>query len=168
MVREARLEDAEAITKVHIDSWRTTYKGIVPDEFLAKMDYEKRLKDRRERMSKPDPDKGIFVAEDEQGKVVGFAHCGRLRDGDPAYDGELYAIYLYKENQCQGHGKDLLKAVARWLKDHGYKSMLVWVLDENPSKHFYIAQGAQTLDSKTIEIGKPLLETSYGWPELPL
>ena len=29
------MTDAAAITKVHVDSWRTTYQGIVPDDLLA-------------------------------------------------------------------------------------------------------------------------------------
>lgn len=28
-VREAKLEDIKDIAKVHVDSWRTTYQGIV-------------------------------------------------------------------------------------------------------------------------------------------
>ncbi len=28
-IREARLEDASAIARVHIDAWRETYQGII-------------------------------------------------------------------------------------------------------------------------------------------
>jgi hypothetical protein len=28
MIREARLEDAQAIAQVHVDSWRTTYSYV--------------------------------------------------------------------------------------------------------------------------------------------
>lgn len=33
-IRIATIEDAYAIAKVHVDSWKTTYKGIIPDHFL--------------------------------------------------------------------------------------------------------------------------------------
>jgi hypothetical protein len=43
-VREAMLEDAAAIARVHVDSWRTSYQGIVPEGFLADMSYEEGLR----------------------------------------------------------------------------------------------------------------------------
>lgn len=33
-IRKAVLTDAEGIAKVHVDSWKTTYANIVPDEYL--------------------------------------------------------------------------------------------------------------------------------------
>ncbi len=39
-IREARLEDASAIARVHIDAWRETYQGIIPDTYLAQLSYE--------------------------------------------------------------------------------------------------------------------------------
>ena len=41
LIRPATLEDAPAIARVHVDTWRTTYAGIVPDEHLAKLSYER-------------------------------------------------------------------------------------------------------------------------------
>ncbi len=40
-IRPAVAADAAAIARVHVDTWRTTYRGIVPDEHLAKLSYEK-------------------------------------------------------------------------------------------------------------------------------
>ena len=40
-VREAMPCDAAAIARVHVDAWRTTYRGIVPDEYLSSLSYEK-------------------------------------------------------------------------------------------------------------------------------
>jgi hypothetical protein len=39
-LREARQQDAGAIAHVHVDSWRTSYRGIVPEGFLTGMSYE--------------------------------------------------------------------------------------------------------------------------------
>lgn len=43
-IREAIVSDAKGIAKVHVDSWRTTYKGIIPDDFLNNLSYEQRTK----------------------------------------------------------------------------------------------------------------------------
>src|SRR5215475_2556560 len=40
IVRRAELNDARGIAKVQVDTWRTTYKGIISDEFLAALWYE--------------------------------------------------------------------------------------------------------------------------------
>jgi GNAT superfamily N-acetyltransferase len=34
-IRTANVHDAAAIAKVHVESWRTTYKGIIPGELYA-------------------------------------------------------------------------------------------------------------------------------------
>jgi hypothetical protein len=41
-VREAIYTDIPAIARVHVDAWRSTYKGIFSDEYLANLSYEKR------------------------------------------------------------------------------------------------------------------------------
>jgi hypothetical protein len=42
VIREAAPADAPGIARVHVDTWRTTYQGIVPDQFLARLSYEAR------------------------------------------------------------------------------------------------------------------------------
>src|SRR2546421_1657302 len=71
-IRPARVEDAAGLAKVHIDSWRTTYKGLVPDEHLANLSSEWRTERAKQQLSNPPPNVFVFVAEDEQGKIVGF------------------------------------------------------------------------------------------------
>ena len=45
--------------------------------------------------------------------------------------------------------------------------MLVWVLADNPSRHFYEALGGQYVSAKQIEIGGAMLdEVSYGWRDI--
>ena len=41
-IRTAQREDAADIARVHIDCWRTTYKGIFPDALLAGLSYKGR------------------------------------------------------------------------------------------------------------------------------
>ena len=40
-IREATLDDVPGIARVHVDTWRTTYPGIVPAEHLAGLSYER-------------------------------------------------------------------------------------------------------------------------------
>ena len=80
-----------------------------------------------------DPDT-VFVAENEDGQIVGFAGFGQERTGEYGFDGELYAIYLLKKVQGAGIGRRLAEAVADELIRKNYQSMLLWVMNANPSK----------------------------------
>ncbi len=129
-IRAAQLEDAAGVARVHVDCWRTTYKGIFPDELLACLSYEGREQSWQHILS--DPAQMTFVAEDEAGKIVGFVDGGPEREGDPVYRGELYAIYVLQEVHRRGLGRRLVKELARFLADRHLSSMMLWVLASNP------------------------------------
>lgn len=161
-VREAKLEDIKDIAKVHVDSWRTTYHGIVPAEYLNSLNY-KEFEDKWKSRSL----KGVFVAHDEKGSICGFASFGPIRSKQDGYDGELYAIYLLEERQRQGAGRALLVKGTEFLLQHGFSSMFVWVIEENPSITFYQAYSPERVAEDSIEIaGERLKEVGFGWPDL--
>ncbi|MFB2893443.1 N-acetyltransferase family protein [Aerosakkonemataceae cyanobacterium BLCC-F50] len=168
IVREATHNDVPAIARVHVDTWRSTYQGIVPDEHLAKLSYEQRANFWHQIFHLPPEDSNFtFVAEEESSKIVGFANGGVERTGDPLYKGELNAIYILQIHQGKGIGRCLVQAVAKMLIQLGIKSMLVWVLVDNPACQFYTALGGEPVREKEIEIGgKRLIEVAYGWKNL--
>lgn len=159
-IREAAPGDEEGIARVHVDSWRTTYKGIVSDSVLQNLSYEQRAENWRRGIGK----NALYVAEDESGSIVGFATGGKERTGNYDADGELYAIYLLQEVQGKGIGKKLTQLIAQNLKEQGFTSMLVWVLEQNPAKKFYESLGGQPIDESMIEIGgEDFKEIAYYW-----
>jgi GNAT superfamily N-acetyltransferase len=171
-IRAATADDAYAIADVHVAAWRETYRGIVPEEYLAGLSVERRERMWSQILSDPAFTTGVFIATDDTGHVVGFASGGPRSASGPAYapyTGDLYAIYLLREAQGQGAGAALLRAVAAWLVERGMRSMLVWVLAENPSRGFYAAQGGMPVGEEEIEIGgKRLVEVAYGWPDVDM
>lgn len=167
-IREAAPGDAGPITRVHIDTWRTSYAGIVPDEHLAGLSYSDREAVWVQILTRDDALQGNFVAETGGGEVVGFAGGGPEREGDEVYRGELYAIYLLQEHQGKGIGRRLACTVARGLLSAGFESMLLWVLEDNrPARRFYESLGGIVVGRKSIEIGgATLVEVSYGWRDI--
>ena len=164
-IRPATPDDAPEIAHVHIESWRTTYAGIVPDEYLAALNEPERTAAWQEWLTRDIP---VYVASLD-GKVVGFIGGGPIREPIETYGAELYAIYLLRHAQGQGIGRQLLKQLVTTLRSNGFHSTVAWVLEQNPAKHFYIRTGAQLLASKEIEIGgATLTEVAYGWPDLQL
>lgn len=163
-IRKAELKDVVGIAKVHVDSWRTTYKGIVPDTFLDSLSYA-----GREQIWKSGIEaNNIYIAEDDNGQIVGFASGGKERTGKyEAYVGELYAIYLLEGQQGKGLGRKLVQTVVDDLKEKKLSSMLIWALEENPACRFYEMLGGKPIDTAEIEIdGKKLGEIAYGWDDL--
>ena len=166
-IRLATVEDAAGIAKVHVDSWRTTYKGIIPDDFLANLNYESRETAWKRSLTEDSHSNFVYVAEDESGQIVGFVLGGAERAGDKGFSGELYAIYLFASYQGQGIGRALTAAIAQRLKQEGMNSMLVWVLANNPSRKFYERLGGQPVHEKTENVGGvPLVEIGYGWQDI--
>ncbi|MBI5301934.1 MAG: GNAT family N-acetyltransferase [Chloroflexi bacterium] len=165
-IRLARLDDADGIARVHVDTWRTTYAGIVPEEHLANLSYTQRAERWRSILEQPG-NSFIFVAETGAGKIIGFATGMPERENDSVYKSELGAVYVLQAYQGQGIGRQLVEKVVKRLRHDRFNTMLVWVLAENPSRHFYAALGGKPVREKPIVIaGKELVEVAYGWDDL--
>jgi ribosomal protein S18 acetylase RimI-like enzyme len=165
MIRSATLKDAQAIARVHVSSWRSTYRGMLPDDFLASLS-ESNYAERWKRVISDGASK-VYVAE-EGPDVVGFASGGRERAGEPGYEGELYAIYVLDSAQRHGFGRDLVRASVGGLREMGLGDMIIWVLSDNqPARAFYERLGGVFVRSQPITIGAATLEeVSYGWGRL--
>jgi GNAT superfamily N-acetyltransferase len=165
--RRASVEDAVGIATVHIVSWRETYRGIVPDEFLEDLSIQQRTEQWMNSLADPSSRyHRAFVAE-LNGQIVGFSNYGFSQEAESGFDGELYAIYVLRSAQGRGIGGRLFAEAAKGLLELGSSSMLVWVLKDNPAREFYEHLGGVYLREKPIEIGsRQLIETAYGWREL--
>jgi GNAT superfamily N-acetyltransferase len=165
IIREATLTDRPAIARVHVDSWRTTYGGILPQKYLDDLSYEQRESQWQQCLD--NSGYFIYVAEDESGQVVGFACGGAERTGDPIYQGELTALYILQDFQQAGVGRQLVTAVAARLAQMGLNTMLVWALQDNPACGFYGKLGGKQLRQRESAIDQQqFIEIAYGWTDI--
>src|ERR1051326_3096978 len=139
------------MAKVHVDSWRTTYTGIVPDSYLANLTYARRETFWRDILGNARLHGYPFVAINNAGEIIGFVFAGPQHNGDPAYQAELSSIYLLQEYQDQGIGRQLARRLVEALVQAGIRSMLLWVFAANPARCFFEALGGQYLRT---EIGR--------------
>jgi ribosomal protein S18 acetylase RimI-like enzyme len=163
-IREATHTDIPAIARVRIESWRTTYKGIVSQAVLDGLSQE----EAEQRVQKHfTAGSFYYVVEDECGETVGFVTGGPEKDGDPIYRGEIYALYLLASHQGRGWGRRLVTQAVERLRSDGYTSLLIWVLTDNhPARRFYEALGGQYVRTQPLQIGPDALtEVAYGWDE---
>lgn len=165
-VREARLADAEGIAESHTASWRTSYRGILPEAVLARIDVDQRAASWRRTLT----DRAMFalVAYDvTHHDIVGLCDCGPSRN-DPRYAGEVYRFYLEHHARRHGLGREMFERVTDWLRGQDRRSLIIWVLDNNHhARRFYEAMGgrADRRVASTVS-GFPVVEQSYVWDRL--
>ncbi|MGZ9583678.1 N-acetyltransferase family protein [Paenibacillus marinisediminis] len=165
-IRKATHHDSEGLAMVHVNSWRTAYKGIIAGEYLSNLSIEARTKKWEWIFDHLYQDEVIYVIE-EQGQIMGFIDGGKNREVDSEYTAEIYAFYLLQEVQGMGYGKRLFHTLIKELQSKGYDSLMVWVLERNPSIHFYEKLGGQFVTKKEFKIGEELfMETALGWKDL--
>ncbi|TMC79352.1 MAG: GNAT family N-acetyltransferase [Chloroflexi bacterium] len=163
-VRRATVDDAEAIERIRVQTWRATYRGLLPDGLIDQL--QQNVERRRERLRLARPSELIFVAE-EGAEVVGYAFAGPERTHDREYPGEVYAIYVLPAAQGKGHGRALIRQCARELAAGGMTSLLIWVLRENKiGRRFYERLGGTPVREKPLEEfpgAEDHIEIGYGW-----
>ncbi len=165
LIRPAVPVDVGAIARVHLSSWQTTYRGLMPDQILDNLSFSLRRDWWKNVLS--DPRKMEVVVAEVYGRIVGFANYGVERENDPIYRGELYALYILKDYQKKGIGCALMKASAQGLLERGMCNMLVWVLSTNPARGFYEKMGGVHLRDKPVNLGGfDLEESAYGWDDI--
>jgi ribosomal protein S18 acetylase RimI-like enzyme len=167
-IREGSIADAAGIARVHVDTWRSAYRGIVPDSLLDELSYEQRAA-LWERILAPPTSTFAYVVEDPATQqIVGFVSGGLAMDReDPLYKGELFTIYILEAYQRQGLGKRLFYLTVERLIEMGLNSMLIWVYADTPARRFYESLGGQLVGNQSYEEGGVMLEqVSYGWLQL--
>jgi GNAT superfamily N-acetyltransferase len=142
IVRAAVDSDEDGIARVHVESWRSAYKGYVPDDVLAGLSVDERSELWRRVIAETGPGRGVLVLEDD-GKVVGFCHyCPDRDDGTGAGTGEITSIYLLADRWRRGGGAQLMDAAVSAMTEGGYATAVLWVLDANDrARAFYGARG---------------------------
>ena len=167
-VRRATSSDLTSVARVHVETWKATYRGIVSDDWLDALKVESDIaRGFGQWLARPIPGWAQFAAIDSLEGVVGFAAGGPESDHDPEFTGELGAIYVLKSFQGRGFGRKLTAEIARHLLGTGHHSMLVWILEANPYRRFYEKLGGVPVRTKMARVAGALLpEVAYGWIDI--
>lgn len=147
-IRSAQLQDVQQLAQVHVRSWQSAYKGLLPDEYLANLSVESREEQWSNAITNSPTQ--LDLCEDNEG-IVGFVAYGRGRDNDAKTRqvGEIYAIYLDADVWGKGYGKALLDKALRILQNQGYSRVVLWVLDTNERAIKFYERNGFTLDGET-------------------
>lgn len=118
-IRAAFEEDAEGLSALGAATFTATFGHLYSRENLEKFLAKNHAVEVYRKLV-GDPECGVWIAEDENGKSLGYAVAGRctLPAPDmPPNSGELARLYLLKEAQGTGLGAALLETALEFLSD---------------------------------------------------
>ena len=167
-IRRATVGDSAGLARVQVDSYRMGYAGLLPEEYLEGFSYEEQELDWRAWLP-AHPEDLLYVAVKDD-EVVGYALGRPSQRGFGLYDGELVALHVRQLHWRQGIGRQLVVAVAGELKQLGCSSLMLWVLEGNPSRAFYERLGGRAEGKQPVILGEGVaaVEVAYGWPDIEM
>ena len=146
-IRRAELADAEALAALGRETFRETFvEGFAipyPPDDLAQFEahsYSASFEARR----LSDPAHAVWVA-DRGGRLLAYAAAGPAKLPHPeasSADGELHALYVRREAQGLGLGRELLETALAWLEQDGPRPLWLGVWSGNTkAQGFYARYG---------------------------
>jgi ribosomal protein S18 acetylase RimI-like enzyme len=127
-IRDATIEDTEAIGLVAYNAWIFAYAGFLPADFVAaRADPVERARRMRENWRE---DVHQIVAISDSGDVIGFAFEHRPCTL-PGFDAEIGALYVDPASSRVGVGRGLVEELVRRFILDGRNSMAIHTLVEN-------------------------------------
>ena len=146
------MEDVAEIARIHVEAWKTTYRGLVSDSYLDNLSLEERVKGWTRFFNREKGNSISFLLENDS-QAVGFCSAGPSRDPDATKEvGELYAIYLLPEAQKQGQGLKLMNSALDFLREREFRKATLWVLNTNQAAiDFYKATGWRADGKEKVE-----------------
>ena len=159
-IRSAIEDDAFAIARIQILAWRQAYAGMMPPDFLDRMDSVRRVTSWRRALSAPAA-MATDVVLGPSGDVIGFFVYGASRDADAAVGtGELVAINLLPEHWRRGLGRSMMRRLLAVAIERRWQALTLWVLETNlQARRFYEAHGFEADGASQVDLkltGAPL------------
>jgi len=155
-VRRAEERDVAGMARVHVETWRETYRGIMRDEVLDDPGFvASRTRFWTAALTDSRYARNCAAVAELDGEIMGIAMSGLPMDADadPAWTAQLYIIYVYAAHYGSGAGARLLDMVLS-----PDESAALWVADPNPRaqafyrKHGFAPDGTSKVDDGVHEI----------------
>ena len=150
IIRLATVEDAYAIKDIHLNAYKISYRGFLPDDVLDAMHIDDEAINKTKK----------YLAEtechvvEESGKIIAFAYISY-----PETDVfEINAIYVHPNHQRVGAGSLLIDKICEDKKNKNLKRCVVWTMKYGPSLPFYYKKGfTLTFEEKMWKYDIPII-----------
>ena len=166
-LRDATEHDSAAIARLHADSWRSAYRGILSDEYLDNRAHSERAALWQARFSEKANKPFFAILAEIDGQLAGFA-CVFVNE-DPIFGSFLDNLHVTPERTGQGIGRLLLNdAARRLLADVAGRGLYLWVIEQNTrARQFYSRAGANEVETALLPMpdGGRHTEVRCYWPD---
>ncbi len=165
VIRGATDDDMPAVGRLHVDSWRATYPGLLPQALLDRQTYAEREQRWRGWRQDDDGQRFLLVAV-AAGEVVGFVAGLPEPNGDP-HIVEVAALHVARSQHGRGLGKRLLARAAALGEQRGFTALSLEMLEGNPTGGFYDHLGGRVTDRyATLLDGEEVTDLRYRWDDI--
>ena len=139
IIKRGTIQDAKTISHIHASSWKSAYRGIIPQQYLDELQDDFWV-NAFQGWIEADTVTVLLIYDQES--AAGCVAYGKSRDKKLPEWGEIVSLYLLPEYLGKGYGRKLLQAALDDLKIAGYNSVYLWVLENNEiAKKFYERNG---------------------------
>lgn len=141
LIRNATVSDICSIAELYISNHKSTYKGLVSEEYLSSLTVEKAAERWKNYLA--NENNRMWVAFEGE-KFAGF--LASMPDSMSEKIWYLDSLHICEGSRGKGIGTALIKTVGRYALKNGYDKMSVCVVKGNDSaKKLYIKLGARPL-----------------------
>lgn len=167
-LREMTADDAALVAALQAASWRSAYRGILTDAYLAGDIDVERAEHWRQRLrvlSAADCF-GLIAMHDEA--AIGFVFV--MRGADPAWGALIDNLHVSTAMRSGGIGRRLLMAAAEGIAERAWgDQMHLWVFEANVrARAFYARLGGAEVGSiaRTLADGGTASASRVAWADL--
>lgn len=148
-LRVGTANDAALIARLHANSWKTHYRGIMSDDYLDSDIEQERLEVWTKRFAIANAKQHVIILEID-GQPCGFA-CTYAKQ-DEKYGNLLDNLHVTTTLQGKGLGLQLIQAAAKWSYDnYPHLPFYLLVYQKNQSAlRFYKNLGGQEYETTTM------------------
>jgi GNAT superfamily N-acetyltransferase len=166
----ASSQDAESVARLQAQSWRNTYRGMLPDEFLDHHVVADRLECWTARFASFAADRALVLKAVSDGTLLGYVCV--LLDEEPEWGARLDNLHVTPESKGTGVGYALFQAAREWIaRVSPGTPMHLWCVESNHvARRFYDRQGGTIVETaKRSFAQQPAVpELRYWWAPLTL
>lgn len=160
--------DIEPIARLHAQSWRSAYRGMLSDEYLDERVVAERLTFWTARFTSDAPDRRVVMKAIGGGLLLGFVCV--LLDTEPQWGARLDNLHVSPESKGTSIGYALFQAAREWIASVSPgTAMHLWCVERNHvARRFYERQGGKIVETATRPVAEDLSlpELRYWWPPL--
>lgn len=146
MIRPAVPEDAPEIARIHVETWRAAYGGIIPAPFLAGLSLDNRTAMWTRALTQG---RTILLVDVEEGRMTGWVAAGPNRQVSNPPESEIYALYVLPSHWGRGIGRRLSQAAEATLPPS--QPISLWVLAGNARAIRFYERAGYVFDGRTKE-----------------